>query len=165
MNSKKKIIIASIIVLSLFLVMNIPVDYLACSITPMACKLFDVVDIEDELSNKSIEVNDVNIELDIAFPEIQVGNMIYLTTSNDGSGRIFVATREGIVFFIEEGSNDVSIFIDIRNKIDQDLPGERGLLGFTFDPNYVDNGYFYIYYTDFEGNSIISRFENINNVE
>ena len=77
MNSKKKIIIASIIVLSLFLVMNIPVDYLACSITPMACKLFDVVDIEDELSNKSIEVNDVNIELDIAFPEIQVGNMIY----------------------------------------------------------------------------------------
>ena len=165
MTTKKTIIFASIIILSIFLVLNIPVDYLACSITPVACKFFDVIDDENNLPNDSIEINDVNIELEIAFPNIEVGNMIYLTTANDESGRIFVATREGIIFSIEKDSNNISLFIDIRDKIDQGLPGERGLLGFTFDPNYVNNGYFYIYYTDFDGTSIISRFESINNVE
>ena len=91
--------------------------------------------------------------------------MVHLTTSNDESGRLFVATREGIIFYIEKDSNNVSLFVDIRDKIDQGLPGERGLLGFTFDPNYVDNGYFYIYYTDFDGTSIISRFENTDNID
>ena len=141
MTTKKTIIFASIIILSIFLVLNIPIDYLACSITPVACKVFDVVDDENDLPNDSIEINDVNIELEIAFPNIEVGNMIYLTTANDESGRIFVATREGVIFSIEKDSNNISLFIDIRDKIDQGLPGERGLLGFTFDPNYVNNGY------------------------
>ena len=44
MITKKTIIFASIIILSIFLVLNIPVDYLACSITPVACKFFDVMD-------------------------------------------------------------------------------------------------------------------------
>ena len=165
MNTKKRIIFASFIIFTVFLFVSIPVDYLACSIIPIACNFFGVVDNENDIPNDSIEIIDVNIKLEIAFPEIEVGNMVYLTTSNDGSGRIFVATREGIIFYIEKDSNDVSIFIDIRDKIDQGLPGERGLLGFTFDPNYVENGYFYIYYTDFDGTSVISRFENINNIE
>ena len=72
---------------------------------------------------------------------------------------------EGIIFYIEEDSNNISLFIDIREKIDQELTGERGLLGFTFDQNYFDNGYFYIYYIDFEGNSVISRFKDTKNIE
>ena len=146
MNNKKTLVIASIIILSIFFILNFPIDYLACTATTTACRFFDIVKDENFQQNDSTEINDSGVELDIAFPEIEVGNLIYLTTANDESGRIFVATREGIIFYIEEDSNNISLFIDIREKIDQELTGERGLLGFTFDQNYIDNGYFYIYY-------------------
>ena len=107
MNTKKRIIFASFIIFTVFLFVSIPVDYLACSIIPIACNFFGVVDNENDIPNDSIEIIDTNIKLEIAFPEIEVGNMVYLTTSNDGSGRIFVATREGIIFYIEKDSNDV----------------------------------------------------------
>ena len=67
MKPKKTIIFAGIVILSVFLFMNIPVDYLACSIIPMACNFFDVVDDDNQL-NDSIEVNNINIELEVAFP-------------------------------------------------------------------------------------------------
>ena len=165
MNNKKTLIIASILILSIFFILNFPIDYLACSATTMACRFFDVVKDENSQQDDSTEINDSGVELDIAFPEIEVSNLIYLTTPNDESGRIFVATREGIIFYIEKDSNSISLFIDIREKIDQELTGERGLLGFTFDQNYIDNGYFYIYYIDFDGNSVISRFKDTKNIE
>ncbi len=165
MNNKKTLIIASILILSIFFILNFPIDYLACSATTMACRFFDVVKDENSQQDDSTEINDSGVELDIAFPEIEVSNLIYLTTPNDESGRIFVATREGIIFYIEKDSNNISLFIDIRKKIDQELTGERGLLGFTFDQNYIDNGYFYIYYIDFDGNSVISRFKDTKNIE
>ena len=151
--------------MSIFFILNFPIDYLACSATTMACRFFDVVKDENSQQDDSTEINDSGVELDIAFPEIEVSNLIYLTTPNDESGRIFVATREGIIFYIEKDSNSISLFIDIREKIDQELTGERGLLGFTFDQNYIDNGYFYIYYIDFDGNSVISRFKDTKNIE
>jgi glucose/arabinose dehydrogenase len=165
LNNKKTLIIASILILSIFFILNFPIDYLACSATTMACRFFDVVKDENSQQDDSTEINDSGVELDIAFPEIEVSNLIYLTTPNDESGRIFVATREGIIFYIEKDSNNISLFIDIRKKIDQELTGERGLLGFTFDQNYIDNGYFYIYYIDFDGNSVISRFKDTKNIE
>ena len=165
MNNKKTLVIASIIILSIFFILNFPIDYLACTVTTTACRFFDIVKDENFQQNDSTEINDSGVELDIAFPEIEVSNLIYLTTPNDESGRIFVATREGIIFYIEKDSNNISLFIDIREKIDQELTGERGLLGFTFDQNYIDNGYFYIYYIDFDGNSVISRFKDNNNIE
>ena len=165
MNNKKTLIIASILILSIFFILNFPIDYLACSATTMACRFFDVVKDENSQQDDSTEINDSGVELDIAFPEIEVSNLIYLKTPNDESGRIFVATREGIIFYIEKDSNNISLFIDIREKIDQELTGERGLLGFTFDQNYIDNGYFYIYYIDFDGNSVISRFKDTKNIE
>ena len=165
MNNKKTLIIASILILSIFFILNFPIDYLACSATTMACRFFDVVKDENSQQDDSTEINYSGVELDIAFPEIEVSNLIYLTTPNDESGRIFVATREGIIFYIEKDSNNISLFIDIREKIDQELTGERGLLGFTFDQNYIDNGYFYIYYIDFDGNSVISRFKDTKNIE
>lgn len=36
--------------------------------------------------------------------------------------------------------------------------GERGLLGFAFDPNYTSNNRFFVYYTDGGGNIQIDRF-------
>ncbi len=36
--------------------------------------------------------------------------------------------------------------------------GERGLLGLAFHPHYADNGFFYIYYTDTAGDTVLRRY-------
>jgi glucose/arabinose dehydrogenase len=41
--------------------------------------------------------------------------------------------------------------------------GEEGLLSIAFPPNYENNGYFYVYYTNLAGNNQVSRFRVTSN--
>ena len=60
--------------------------------------------------------------------------------------------------------NNKTPFLDITNRVHKPLfPGdERGLLGFTFDPDYNDNGYFYVNYVNKDDYTIVSRFSSKN---
>ncbi|MBT8196693.1 MAG: T9SS type A sorting domain-containing protein [Bacteroidia bacterium] len=48
-------------------------------------------------------------------------------------------------------------FIDIDSRV-RSVGNEQGLLGLAFHPNYATNGYFYVNYTDNNGDTRISRF-------
>ena len=61
MNAKKRIIFVIFIIFTVFLFVSIPIDYLACSIIPMACNFFGIVDNENDVLNDSIEIIDTNI--------------------------------------------------------------------------------------------------------
>jgi glucose/arabinose dehydrogenase/chitodextrinase len=58
-------------------------------------------------------------------------------------GRIFVCQRDGTVRIIKNGTLLSTQFL----KLTTDQNGERGISGICFDPNFVTNGYLYIYYT------------------
>lgn len=58
-------------------------------------------------------------------------------------GRIFVCLQGGQLRVIK---NDVLLPTPFLT-VETDDSGERGLLGVTFDPNFVNNGYVYVYYT------------------
>jgi len=49
------------------------------------------------------------------------------------------------------------IFLDVSSLIS--CCGERGLLGLAFDPHYAANGFFFIYYTDRNGNITLARYK------
>jgi glucose/arabinose dehydrogenase len=49
-------------------------------------------------------------------------------------------------------------FLDISNRVGSNT-SERGLLGLAFHPKYKETGYFYVNYTDNNGNTVISRFK------
>ena len=95
-----------------------------------------------------------------AFPKLQFKNPIFLTHANDESNLIFVASQTGIVeyFSNDEDVSSSEIFLNVQEKVF--FGGEMGLLGFVFDPDYRNNGYFYISYTDLSHNSVISRFSS-----
>jgi glucose/arabinose dehydrogenase len=81
-----------------------------------------------------------------------------LTNSNDGSGRLFILEQNGRVRLIKNGEIISEPFLDIRKRVGSN-GSEQGLLGIAFHPQYANNGFFYINYTDLNGNTVIARYQ------
>ncbi|WMJ73962.1 PQQ-dependent sugar dehydrogenase [Cytophagaceae bacterium ABcell3] len=80
--------------------------------------------------------------------------------ASDGSGRLFVLEKEGIVKTIP----GADVFLDISEQVFIDHT-EMGLLGIAFHPDFENNNYFYLYYsTNIDGShhSRVSRFQAVN---
>ena len=94
------------------------------------------------------------------FPKLSFPRMVHLTHAGDGSGRLFLVLQPGriMVFENDQDVESPATFLDIREKVN-DRGNEEGLLGLAFDPEYVENGYFYVYYSaEDPRRSILSRF-------
>lgn len=75
-----------------------------------------------------------------------------------GDDRLFIVERQGYIRIVElDGTVLPDDFLDINTQIEAGYQ-EQGLLGLAFHPNYADNGYFYVNYTDEDGNTVVSRF-------
>src|SRR3990172_297550 len=70
-----------------------------------------------------------------------------------GDGRLFITLQDGQIV-IYNGTQILSTpFLDISSLVS--CCGERGLLSVAFHPNYVNNVFFYVNYTDNNGNTVI----------
>ena len=77
--------------------------------------------------------------------------------SNAEDSRLFIVERAGRIKIVDSSGTLNSIpFLDITGRVLSG--GERGLLGLAFHPNYKNNGYFYVNYTDVVGDTRVSRF-------
>jgi glucose/arabinose dehydrogenase len=81
-----------------------------------------------------------------AFPSLSFESPLYFTQAPGDDNRAFVVGKNGIirVFANSTATTTTRVFLDIRNRIDDD--GEQGLLGLAFDPAYASNGRFYVHY-------------------
>ena len=97
-----------------------------------------------------------------AFPNLTFVDPVGIHHAGDGSNRIFVVEQQGRikVFNNDSNVNSSSTFLDIRSIVDQDGGyTEEGLLGLAFHPNYEENGYFYVNYTDYgPKRNVIARY-------
>jgi len=84
-------------------------------------------------------------------------NPTVLTHAGDGSGRLFVVQKSGLINIIADGQILEEPFLDIRENIHIRF-FEQGLLGIAFHPNYAENGYFFVHYTDTQGNTKLVRY-------
>lgn len=93
-----------------------------------------------------------------AFANLTFPQALDLAAPRDGSDRVFVATKAGRihVFANRDDVTTSSVFLDISQRVHNWF--EVGLLGFTFDPNYAGNGWFYVHYVDPAFYSHVSRF-------
>ncbi len=71
---------------------------------------------------------------------------VFLADPGDGSGRRFVVEQGGLVRILRDGAPDAEPFLDIRELVNT-ANNEQGLLGLAFDPEFAENGEFYIAYT------------------
>jgi glucose/arabinose dehydrogenase len=89
----------------------------------------------------------------------QVANGLGPVTSiaNAGDARLFLTIQTGRILVLENGSPRSQPFLDIRSRISTD--GERGLLSVAFHPRYAENGFFFVDYTNQQGNTVIARYQ------
>lgn len=78
--------------------------------------------------------------------------------AGDGSGRLFVLEQYGMIRIFQDGVVLPQPFLDIVAQVNNE-GNEQGLLGLAFHPRYNENGYFYINYTDLNGDTVIARFQ------
>ena len=97
-----------------------------------------------------------------AFSNMSFTDPVGIYDAGDGTDRLFVIEQSGIikVFSNDPNTTSVQIFLNITSIVDQD-PGytEEGLLGLAFHPNFSENGYFYVNYTDYNPKrNVIARY-------
>ena len=73
----------------------------------------------------------------------------------DGSGRLFVVEQGGTIRVLQDGAPLEAPFLDISEQVSQG--NEQGLLSMAFHPDFAENGTFFIYYTDVEGDTQVER--------
>jgi len=80
--------------------------------------------------------------------DITVPLMIGLYNAGDSSNRLFAIEQVGRIhsFQIDGDSNQTELFLDIENQVESS-DWEQGLLGLAFDPNFKDNGIYFVTYT------------------
>ncbi len=83
-------------------------------------------------------------------------NPVDIQNAKDGTFRLFFVEQRGVIRVFRNGQLASAPFLDIAARIASG--GERGLLGLAFPPEFARKQYFYVNYTNRQGNTVISRF-------
>src|SRR5688572_591789 len=76
---------------------------------------------------------------------------------NAGDDRLFVVEQGGHIRILNaDGTVNEADFLDVSSLVSDG--GEQGLLGLAFHPEYAANGYFYINYTNLDGDTVVARY-------
>lgn len=78
--------------------------------------------------------------------------------SPPGEDRLFIVEQDGRIRLWQDGQLLPVPFLDISDRVGVQ-GSEQGLLGLAFHPRFGENGYFYVNYTDRQGNTVIARFQ------
>ena len=81
---------------------------------------------------------------------------VHLTHAGDGSGRLFVVEQSGVIRIVQGGVLQPTPFLNITGRVKSG--GEEGLLSAAFPPGFTTKKYFYVYYTNRNGDNQVSRF-------
>ena len=81
---------------------------------------------------------------------------VAITHANDA--RLFIVLQGGRIV-VHDGTRVLADpFLNIEARVG-DAGNEQGLLGLAFHPRYAENGFFYVDYTNNDGDTVISRFQ------
>jgi len=81
---------------------------------------------------------------------------VYLTAPTGDTARLFVVEQGGQIRIVQHGQLLPTAFLDIHTRLVSG--GEQGLLSVAFHPNYGANGFFYVNYTDLNGDTRVERY-------
>jgi glucose/arabinose dehydrogenase len=92
----------------------------------------------------------------IALTQVASGFDLPLGIAHAGDTRLFVIQQRGRIAIFDGTNVLAQPFLDLSSLVS--CCGERGLLGLAFHPRYRDNGFFFVDYTDRNGNTVVARY-------
>jgi glucose/arabinose dehydrogenase len=99
-----------------------------------------------------IAASAVDAQPAIVLKQVAAGLNQPLALTNAGDERIFVTQQPGQIVILGRSTP----FLDIHTRVS--CCGERGLLSVAFHPHYRDNGFFFVDYTNVNGDTVIARY-------
>jgi hypothetical protein len=104
------------------------------------------------------------VRSEVTWPAIEIdpylsgfSSPVHIANAKDSSNRLFVVERAGVIHVVKNGVVSTTPFLGIQDRV-QSTGGEEGLLSMAFPPDYASKGYFYVYYTNKNGDNQVSRF-------
>lgn len=82
---------------------------------------------------------------------------LYVTSPPLDPRRLFIVEQTGGIRVVRDGVLLPEPFLSLESEVS--CCGERGLLGLAFHPDYEENGWFFVNYTDRSGNSVVARYK------
>lgn len=86
-----------------------------------------------------------------------LSSVVYLTAAPGDTARLFVVEQTGRIRIIRHDTLLSTPFLDIADSVT--AGGERGLLSMAFHPRYAENGFFFVDYTDTDGDTRVVRYQ------
>jgi glucose/arabinose dehydrogenase len=84
-------------------------------------------------------------------------NPVQMVDPGDGSDRLFIVQQTGQIVILRDGAILAEPFLDIGGQIS--TGSEQGLLSMAPHPDFAEDGVFFIYYTDGNGNTQVERWQ------
>jgi glucose/arabinose dehydrogenase len=86
---------------------------------------------------------------------------LFVTFAPGDSERVFIVEQPGVIRILDISSDPPALagdpFLDIQARVDN-AANEQGLLGLAFHPDFQNNRFFYVNYTDNNDDTRVSRF-------
>lgn len=116
-------------------------------------RLLGLLVLSSVLLSQSLMAEDPQLE----FTKVaDLPGVVDIANASDGSDRLFLVEQAGRIFIYKNGQVLTEPFLDIRNWVASG--GEQGLLSLAFSPDYATSGYFYVWYVQNGGETVLSRF-------
>src|SRR5205823_6287184 len=93
---------------------------------------------------------------DVTLQPIATGLTQPVALTHAGDTRLFITEQTGTIRIYDALGLRATPFLDIRSIVLSG--GERGLLSVAFHPQYRDNGVFFVYYTNRNGDNNLARY-------
>src|SRR5688572_23491467 len=100
-------------------------------------------------------------QLRVELRQIITGLTNPVAISHAGDSRLFITQQRGQVVIWNGTQVLPTPFLNISSLVS--CCGERGLLSVVFHPRYRENGFFYVNYTDTQGNTVVARYSVMSN--
>src|SRR5262245_49056892 len=101
-----------------------------------------------------------DFEAVVAFPDLRFKDPLYVTYPRDGTNRLCVVERDGVIKIFENdpGATEATVALDITAKVLRSFD-EEGLLGLAFHPHFAENRFLYVMYSAARPRrNVLSRF-------
>ena len=84
---------------------------------------------------------------------------LYVVSPPGDLGRLFIVEKNGLIKILDLAAQQVPAtpFLDLRGQIS--TANEEGLLGLAFDPDFAQNGFFYVNVINTNGDTEIRRYQ------